>query len=703
MVQAIVFLPLLGAILAGLISLVGAHGRNPSGDEIEHHGDHGHDHGLGAHAHASGTINEDASVIHETHHEPGDGHDDHGPVEPAAAGSRGAELITTALLFVSAALSWMTLVDVGFMHHDMRFQLLPWIFSGDLQVWWTLRVDTLTAVMLVVVTTVSSLVHLYSIGYMDQDPNRPRFFGYLSLFTFAMLMLVTADNLVQLFFGWEGVGLASYLLIGFWYQKPSANAAAIKAFVVNRVGDFGFALGIFAIFALVGSTDFETIFHAAPGLTGKTIDFLGWHADALTLTCLLLFMGAMGKSAQFLLHTWLPDAMEGPTPVSALIHAATMVTAGVFMVARLSPLFELAPTAQAVVMFFGATTAFFAATIGLVQNDIKRIVAYSTCSQLGYMFVAMGAGAYSVGMFHLFTHAFFKALLFLGSGSVIYAMHHEQDIRNMGGLWRKIPYTYAVMVVGTLALTGFPLTAGYFSKDAIIESAYASHNPFGVYGFLLTVVAAGLTSFYSWRLIFKTFHGEPHDEHHYEAAHEAPLWILIPIGVLAVGSIVAGLPFKELFAGHGVEEFFRESVKMNPHIIEEMHHIPETIAFLPTVMMVLGFLVSYLFYISRPYIPVRLAKEQPGLYQFLLNKWYFDELYDLIFVRPAKWIGYQLWKKGDGFIIDGLGPDGVSARVLDVTRNVVKIQTGYLYHYAFAMLIGAAGLITWFMFGFGGQ
>ncbi|GMP01073.1 MULTISPECIES: NADH-quinone oxidoreductase subunit L [unclassified Bradyrhizobium] len=692
MVQAIVFLPLLGAILAGLIALAGAHARNPSGDEVEHHGDHGH-----GDAHAA--------AAHDDHGHDDHAHDDHGhgPVEPPAAGSRGAELITTGLLFVSAALSWMTLVDVGFMHHDARIQLLPFIFSGDLQVWWTLRVDTLTAVMLVVVTTVSSLVHLYSIGYMDEDPYRPRFFGYLSLFTFAMLMLVTADNLVQLFFGWEGVGLASYLLIGFWYQKPSANAAAIKAFVVNRVGDFGFALGIFAIFMLTSSTDFETIFHAAPGLTGKTINFLGWHADALTLTCLLLFMGAMGKSAQFLLHTWLPDAMEGPTPVSALIHAATMVTAGVFMVARLSPLFELAPNAQAVVMFFGATTAFFAATIGLVQNDIKRIVAYSTCSQLGYMFVAMGAGAYSVGMFHLFTHAFFKALLFLGSGSVIYAMHHEQDIRNMGGLWKKIPYTYAVMVVGTLALTGFPLTAGYFSKDAIIESAYASHNPFAVYGFLMTIVAAGLTSFYSWRLIFKTFHGEPHDEHHYEAAHEAPIWMLIPIGVLAVGSIVAGFPFKELFAGHGIEEFFRESVKMNPHIIEEMHHIPETIAFLPTVMMVLGFLVSYLFYIRRPYLPVELAKTQPMLYQFLLNKWYFDELYDIIFVRPAKWIGYQLWKKGDGFIIDGLGPDGVSARVLDVTRNVVKIQTGYLYHYAFAMLIGAAGLITWFMFGFGGQ
>ena len=691
MVQAIVFLPLLGAILAGLIALFGAHARNPSGDEVEHHGDHGH----GAHA----------STAHDAHDHDEHGHDDHGhgPTEPPAAGSRAAELITTALLFVSAALSWMTLVDVGFMHHDYRIQLLPWIFSGDLQVWWTLRVDTLTAVMLVVVTTVSSLVHLYSIGYMDEDPNRPRFFGYLSLFTFAMLMLVTADNLVQLFFGWEGVGLASYLLIGFWYQKPSANAAAIKAFVVNRVGDFGFALGIFAIFMLAGSTDFETIVHAAPSLTGKTINFLGWHADALTLTCLLLFMGAMGKSAQFLLHTWLPDAMEGPTPVSALIHAATMVTAGVFMVARLSPLFELAPNAQAVVMFFGATTAFFAATIGLVQNDIKRIVAYSTCSQLGYMFVAMGAGAYSVGMFHLFTHAFFKALLFLGSGSVIYAMHHEQDIRNMGGLKDKIPYTYSVMVIGTLALTGFPLTAGYFSKDAIIESAYVAHNPFAFYGFVMTVIAAGLTSFYSWRLIFKTFHGEPHDRHHYEAAHEAPMWMLVPIGILAAGSILAGFPFKELFAGHGVEEFFRDSLKMHPGIIEEMHHIPKTIAFLPTVMMVLGFLVSWLFYIRRPYLPVELANQHQMLYQFLLNKWYFDELYDYIFVRPAKWLGYFLWEKGDGYVIDGFGPDGVSARVLDVTRNVVKVQTGYLYHYAFAMLIGVAGLITWFMFGLGGQ
>jgi len=684
MVQAIVFLPLLGAIIAAIISLVGAHARCPSGDVVEHHND--------AHGHAS-----DAHDEHE------DGHDDHHVSEPAAWGSRAAELITTGLLFVSAALSWFVFVDVGFLHHDARIPLFPWIYSGELQVMWSLRVDTLTAVMLVVVGTVSSLVHLYSIGYMDEDPYRPRFFGYLSLFTFAMLMLVTADNLVQLFFGWEGVGLASYLLIGFWYHKPSANAAAIKAFIVNRVGDFGFALGIFAVFMMIGSVNFETIFAGAPGLTGKTIHFFAWDVDALTLICLFLFMGAMGKSAQFLLHTWLPDAMEGPTPVSALIHAATMVTAGVFMVARLSPLFELAPTAKAVVMFFGATTAFFAATIGLVQNDIKRIVAYSTCSQLGYMFVAMGAGAYSVGMFHLFTHAFFKALLFLGSGSVIYAMHHEQDIRMMGGLWRKIPFTFAVMCIGTLALTGFPLFAGNFSKDAIIESAYASHNPLATYAFILTVGAAGLTAFYSWRLIFKTFFGEPHDQEHYEAAHESPYWMLVPLFVLAAGSIFSGFPFKELFAGNGVEEFFRESVKMNPHIIEDMEEIPAAIKSLPFVFMAIGAVIAYLFYIRRPYLPEELAEQQPMLYQFLLNKWYFDELYDLIFVRPTKAIGYFLWKYGDGYVIDGFGPDGVSKRVLDITRNVVKIQTGYLYHYAFAMLIGVAGLITWFMFGVGGQ
>ncbi|MGE3145619.1 MAG: NADH-quinone oxidoreductase subunit L [Pseudorhodoplanes sp.] len=615
-------------------------------------------------------------------------------------GARPSELVTTIFLFASMVLSWIALAQVGFGHHEERIQLFQWMASGDFKVDWALRIDTLTAVMLVVVTTVSSLVHLYSIGYMEEDPHRPRFFAYLSLFTFAMLALVTADNLAQLFFGWEGVGLASYLLIGFWYHKPEANAAAIKAFIVNRVGDFGFALGIFATFMMVGSIDFDVIFAQAPTLTGKTINFFGWHADALTLICLMLFMGAMGKSAQFLLHTWLPDAMEGPTPVSALIHAATMVTAGVFMVARLSPLFELAPNAQTVVIFFGATTAFFAATVGLVQNDIKRIVAYSTCSQLGYMFVAMGVGAYSIGMFHLFTHAFFKALLFLGSGSVIHAMHHEQDIRHMGGLRKKIPFTYAMMLVGTLALTGFPFTAGYFSKDAIIEAAFVSKNPLAVYGFAATVIAALLTSFYSWRLVFKTFHGKPHDHHHYEAAHESPLVMLVPLAFLAIGSFAAGYPFKEYFAGHHVAEFFRDSLKFAPsnHILDAIHHVPLGIALLPTVMMAIGLAIAYWFYIANPRIPVELARQQPLLYRFLLNKWYFDELYDLIFVRPAKWLGRALWKGGDGWLIDGFGPDGVSARVLDVTRNVVRLQSGYLYHYAFAMLIGAAALITWFMF-----
>ncbi len=693
MYQAIVFLPLLGAILAAIIALGGARARFPgkapppglSDGETHHaaHDDHAHE------AHA-----------HDAH----GGHDGHGPAEPAAAGSRTAELITTTLLMISMILSWIAFVQVGFGHEgNVRVPIMSWIVSGDLKIDWALRIDTLTAVMLVVVNSVSAFVHLYSIGYMHEDPYRPRFFAYLSVFTFFMLMLVTSDNLVQMFFGWEGVGLASYLLIGFWYQKPEANAAAIKAFVVNRVGDFGFALGIFALFAMVGAVDLDTVFAQAPTLTGKTMWFFGYHPDALTIICLLLFMGAMGKSAQFLLHTWLPDAMEGPTPVSALIHAATMVTAGVFMVARLSPLFELAPNAQTFVTFIGATTAIFAATIGLVQNDIKRIVAYSTCSQLGYMFVAMGCGAYSVGMFHLFTHAFFKALLFLGSGSVIHAMHHEQDIRHMGGLKDRIPFTYIVMVIGTLALTGFPLTAGYFSKDAIIEAAFVGKNPMALYAFTCTVAAALLTSFYSWRLVFKTFHGEPHDRQHWKAAHESPMTMLIPLGFLAIGSFLAGLPFKEFFAGHGVEHFFRESLtfaKTNT-VLEDMHHVPLHVALLPTAMMVIGFVISWYFYIRRPDIPVELARQHSFLYRFLLNKWYFDELYEIIFVRPAKWIGRELWKKGDGWLIDGFGPDGVSARVLDVTRNVVRLQTGYLYHYAFAMLIGAAAFITWFMFSAG--
>jgi NADH-quinone oxidoreductase subunit L len=682
MYQAIVFLPLLGAIIAGAISLAGAYARLPGAEPSDDH------HAAPGHAHAA-----HGSDAHDDHH---------APAEPAAAGSLAAEIVTTAFLFISMVLSFIAFWRVGFQHQDARVPLFTWMASGDFKVDWALRIDPLTAVMLVVVTTVSALVHLYSIGYMREDPYRPRFFAYLSFFTFAMLALVTSDNLAQLFFGWEGVGLASYLLIGFWYHKPEANAAAIKAFVVNRIGDFGFALGIFAVFMMTASIDLDTVFAQAPSLAGKTINVFGWQADALTLICLLLFMGAMGKSAQFLLHTWLPDAMEGPTPVSALIHAATMVTAGVFMVARLSPLFELAPNAAAFVTLVGATTAFFAATVGLVQNDIKRIVAYSTCSQLGYMFVAMGVGAYSVGMFHLFTHAFFKALLFLGSGSVIMAMHHEQDIRMMGGLKDRIPFTYWTMVIGTLALTGFPLTAGYFSKDAIIEAAFAGKNPFALYAFLATVAAAGLTAFYSWRLIYKTFHGAPHDRRHYDAAHESPMVVLVPLGALALGSLAAGYAFKEYFVGHHIAEFFRESIKQGGEIVEAMHHAPATVVWLPTAMMALGWGVAAYFYLYRPDIPESMARQHQSLYRFLLNKWYFDELYDLIFVRPALWIGRLFWRGGDGWLIDGFGPDGVSARVLDVTRNVVRLQTGYLYHYAFAMLIGAAALITWFMFAGGG-
>jgi NADH-quinone oxidoreductase subunit L len=697
MYQAIVFLPLLGAILAGIISLAGAHARHPGGSVAEGAENHIDD-TTPEHAHAAPSANGGAAAIQASRHE----EHDH---EAAAAGSRSAELITTTLLFISMVLSWIAFVRVGFSHQDVREVVLPWIDSGDLKIDWALRIDPLTAVMLVVVTTVSALVHLYSVGYMEEDPYRPRFFGYLSLFTFAMLMLVTADNLVQLFFGWEGVGLASYLLIGFWYHKPEANAAAIKAFVVNRVGDFGFALGIFAVFMMTGAIDFGTIFHQAPALVGKTIHLFNWDFDALTLICLLLFMGAMGKSAQFLLHTWLPDAMEGPTPVSALIHAATMVTAGVFMVARLSPLFQLSPDALTFVTLIGATTAMFAATVGLVQNDIKRIVAYSTCSQLGYMFVAMGVGAYSVGMYHLFTHAFFKALLFLGSGSVIVAMHHEQDIRQMGGLWRKIPFTYAMMVIGTLALTGFPLFAGYFSKDAIIAAAYAGKNPAAFYGWLMTLSAAGLTAFYAWRLIFKTFHGQPHDQAHYEAARESPLTMLIPLFVLALGSVLAGALFRSIFAGAGVETFFGESLAIGGSntILEDMEHVGALVEWAPTVLMVAGLAVAYVFYIRAPRLPVELARQHGVLYRFLLNKWYFDEVYDAFLVRPTIWLGRLLWKRGDGWLIDGFGPDGVSRWVLDVTRNVVRLQTGYMYHYAFAMLIGVAGFVTWFMFAGGGQ
>jgi NADH-quinone oxidoreductase subunit L len=676
-------------------------------------------------------------------------------------GAKASEYITSGFMVVAAALSWVAFATVGLGESEVfTVPVLRFIESGGLQADWALRIDTLTVVMLVVVNSVSCLVHIYSIGYMHHDPHRPRFFAYLSLFTFAMLMLVTSDNLVQMFFGWEGVGLASYLLIGFWYKKPSANAAAIKAFVVNRVGDFGFLLGLFGVFVLFGSIQFGTIFanapsfapaaihateggeHAAqPAAEGKAapaesataeaapagdhaaapqagaasdetvLNFLGYALDkhsALTIVCLLLFMGAMGKSAQVPLHTWLPDAMEGPTPVSALIHAATMVTAGVFMLARLSPLFELSHTALIVVTCIGAITAFFAATVGLVQNDIKRVIAYSTCSQLGYMFVALGLGFYSAAIFHLFTHAFFKALLFLGSGSVIHAVSDEQDMRKMGGLRTHIPKTYWMMIIGTLALTGVGIpmtiigTAGFFSKDAIIEGAFAAHSPVAQWAFWALVVAAVFTSFYSWRLIFMTFHGEPRASHEVmHHVHESPPVMLVPLYLLAVGALFAGVVFESFFIGEHYEEFWKAALFTLPdnHILHAFHEVPVWVRFSPFVAMVLGFLVAYQFYIRSPQTPKNLAERHRWLYAFLLNKWYFDELYDFLFVRPAKRLGQFLWKTGDGTIIDGLGPDGVSARVVDVTNRVVKLQTGYLYHYAFAMLIGVAALVTWMMFG----
>lgn len=638
-------------------------------------------------------------------------------------GSKGCEYITTGLMVISAILSWVAFFSVGYSDvAPFTVPVMQWISSGDLNVSWAFRIDTLTVVMLVVVNTVSSLVHMYSIGYMHHDPHRPRFFAYLSLFTFAMLMLVTSDNLLQMFFGWEGVGLASYLLIGFWFKKPTANAAAMKAFVVNRVGDFGFALGIFGVFYMFNTIELSTIFanvETVANAEGTVMSFLGYElgaSDAMTVVCLLLFMGAMGKSAQFLLHTWLPDAMEGPTPVSALIHAATMVTAGVFLVARMSPLFEYSTTALTFVTFIGATTAFFAATIGLVQNDIKRVIAYSTCSQLGYMFVALGVGAYGAAVFHLFTHAFFKALLFLGAGSVIHAVSDEQDMRKMGGLRKHIPKTYWMMIIGTVALTGLGIpgtllgTAGFFSKDAIIESAYVGQNAFAGYAFIMLVVAALFTSFYSWRLIFMTFHGKPRASvdvmNH---VHESPNVMLIPLYILAAGALLAGFIFHDAFVGHATDghhegwynEFWRValySAETNK-VLETFHDVPKLVKWSPAIVMAIGFILAWWMYIKSPYIPKELAKQHSGLHAFLLNKWYFDELYDFIFIRPAKWLGHFLWKKGDGWLIDGFGPNGISARVLDVTGRVVKLQSGYLYHYAFAMMIGIAALITWSMFG----
>ncbi len=620
-------------------------------------------------------------------------------------GDKTSGFLTSLFLAAAAGLSWIAFYHVGFLGEEARVPLLPFIEVGDLQTAWSLRIDTLTAVMLVVVTTVSSLVHIYSVGYMSDDDRQPLFFAELSLFTFAMLSLVTADNLVQLFFGWEGVGLASYLLIGFWYHRPSANQAAIKAFIVNRVGDFGFALGIFAIYYIFRDVNFDTIFAAAREKQSVMMPVFGYQVDALTVICLLLFMGAMGKSAQFLLHTWLPDAMEGPTPVSALIHAATMVTAGVFMVARLSPLFELSPVALTVVTVIGAITAFFAATVGVAQNDIKRVIAYSTCSQLGYMFVALGLGAYAAGIFHLFTHAFFKALLFLGAGSVIHALHGEQDLRNMGGLRKAIPFTFAMMVVGTLSLTGFPFTAGFFSKDAIIDVAWASNAPMAHYAFWLIVIAAFLTSFYSWRLIFMAFFGKPKDEHAFEHAHKSPPVMTGPLLVLAIGALGAGIVFADYFIEGGYAQFWRGSIFTSPGntVLQASEHGESPlIKWLPTIMMAGGFLVAYLAYIRETWLPAWTVQNFKPIHAFLYNKWYFDELYHWIFVRPTAWLARVLWIYGDGVIIDGLGPDGISARVIAITKRAVRFQTGYVYQYAFVMLVGVAAIVTYFAYLFRG-
>jgi NADH-quinone oxidoreductase subunit L len=665
-----------------------------------------------------------------------------------ALGNVPVKLLTTGALFLSCALSWP--IFYQFLTGTAQASVvpvLPWVHSGDLNFAWELRVDALTAVMLVVVTTVSALVHLYSWGYMDEDPDQPRFFAYLSLFTFAMLMLVTANNLVQMFFGWEGVGLASYLLIGFWFRKPSACAAAIKAFVVNRVGDLGFMLGIFGTFLVFGTVSIPAILAAAPHMAGSTIGFLGARFDTMTVLCILLFIGAMGKSAQFGLHTWLPDAMEGPTPVSALIHAATMVTAGVFMVCRLSPMFVTSPAAMHFVTIIGAATCFFAATIGTCQWDIKRVIAYSTCSQLGYMFFAAGIGAFDASMFHLFTHAFFKALLFLGAGSVIHAMHHEQDMRFYGGLWKKIPLTFWAMMAGTLAITGVGIAdiggfAGFYSKDAIIESAYARGTTLGEGASIIGIIAALLTSFYSWRLMFLTFFGEPrwagsehiqhavhaghdHDEsgsdhpaevdrqHDAHAApepgpigtagyhpHESPLAMLIPLVVLSLGAVFAGAVFNGHFVGADTgAKFWNGALVFDRELMEAREQIPLWVKWSPFSVMLIGLVVAWYAYLRNPKVPAVFVARIGPLYQFLFNKWYFDELYDFLFVRPAFWIGHQLWQLGDIGIIDRFGPNGAAWVVMKGTAGAKRLQSGYLTSYALVMLLGLVAAVSWALVG----
>ena len=614
-------------------------------------------------------------------------------------GDKGAQYVTCGLLIASAVISVVAFIDIGIMGNTHTADLGSWISSGTFEARWALRFDTLTAVMMMVVTVVSACVHVYSIGYMHHDPSIPRFMAYLSLFTFAMLMLVTSDNLLQLFFGWEGVGVCSYLLIGFWYDRASANDAAIKAFVVNRVGDFGFALGIVGIYMVFDSIAFDVIFAAAPTMVEKGVTFLGVYFPALEIVSFLLFIGAMGKSAQLGLHTWLPDAMEGPTPVSALIHAATMVTAGVFLVVRMSPVFEYAPNTLAFVAVIGASTAFFAATIGMVQTDIKRVIAYSTCSQLGYMFFACGVSAYPAAIFHLMTHAFFKALLFLGAGSVIHAMSDEQDMRKMGGIRKYIRKTYILMWIGSLALAGLPFFAGYYSKDIILESAFASGTTVGVLAFVLGILAACMTAFYSWRFLFMTFHGEPRaDERVMAHVHESPAVMLAPLYVLAAGAIFAGILFAGMMVGENSKEFWGASIFIleSNTALHDAHYVPLWVKVLPVVVSLFGIWLAYVLYIKNRQALVDLVAHAKGLHAFLYNKWYFDELYRAIFVKPAHALGRILWKGGDGQVIDGFGPDGVAARIADIARGASRLQSGYVYHYAFAMLIGVVLLLTWY-------
>ena len=612
--------------------------------------------------------------------------------------------LTSTLLLISMTLSWITFWQLSSNHVDKVYPLMEWMNIGDFNIVWSLRHDMLSAVMMIVITTVSAMVHIYSIGYMSHDNSKPRFMSYLSLFTFAMLMLVTSDNLIQLFFGWEGVGLASYLLIGFWYHKPSAHTAAMKAFIVNRVGDFGFILGIIAIYSVFGSLYFDEIFSDVEGLHKLSIVMLGFKINVIELIAILLFIGAMGKSAQIGLHTWLPDAMEGPTPVSALIHAATMVTAGVFLVCRMSPLLEFAPFALNVITIVGAMTAIFAATIGLTQFDIKRVIAYSTCSQLGYMFFAAGVSAYPASMFHLTTHAFFKALLFLGAGSVIHAMSDEQDMRKMGGIWKKIPITYALMWVGSLALAGIPFFAGYYSKDLILEAAWAASSNSGYFAFWLGCLAAFLTAFYSWRVLLLTFHGNFNSSKEVlDHVHESPFVMLIPLFVLALGAIFSGWYFYNDFVGYNWKEFWGNSIFISEKhkAFKLAHYVPLWVKYLPIFLAILGILCAYLFYVLNPNLPKILSKKFSPIYNLFFNKWYFDELYDYLFVKSFIKFGNFFWKKGDEGTIDRFGPNGISKLVKNISSKSIIIQSGYIYHYAFAMLIGLVVLITWLLMDYG--